>query len=62
MRPLLVVELDGESHEYNKVKARDEMLNGIYEKVGLKYEHVLKKSNPEKKAEEIKDRLEGKKL
>ncbi len=55
MKPLMVVELDGKSHDRDKRKERDEYLDRVYTDVGLRYVHVRVGSNFEKEAEEIKN-------
>jgi len=57
-RPLLVIELDGTSHNRYDRKERDNILNRIYKDINLKYIHIKVGDNFEQRTEEIKKNLE----
>jgi len=59
-RPLMVVELDGSSHNNYKRRERDNRLNEIYKEINLEYEHIKVGSSFEEQAGKIKERLMNK--
>lgn len=56
-RPLMVVELDGGSHNASIRKKRDDVLDGIYNDIKIAHVHVRVGIDFEKKVEEIKSLL-----
>ncbi len=56
-RPLMAIELDGDSHNKASRKIRDQKFNQLYEEVGLKYWHVKVEADFESKIAEIKTQL-----
>jgi len=59
-RPLMVVELDGSSHNKYGRRKRDYRLDEIYKNINLQYEHIRVGSSFEEQAGRIKERLMNK--
>ena len=56
-KPLIVIEIDGKSHNTPSRKERDEKLDKIYEEVSLPYTHVIVGEDFEKDIERIRKYL-----
>jgi hypothetical protein len=54
---VLAIELDGKSHETEKMHARDEFVGRLYDTVGIKLERVKVGENFENRAQEISRNL-----
>ena len=56
---MLAIELDGKSHDNEKMKNRDEFVGKLYDFVGMKFERVKVGDSFEKRAQEISSNLQA---